>query len=331
MPPLSKGCQCCQAGKWLCVFLTYRCEAGCSFCPAPFSDDRTWTELGLNLADVMRALDIYDYEGIGFSGGDCFLVPERLEEWLSHLHARFPRLYYWVYTNGLAASSDRMQTLARHGMNEIRFNLAGTGYRHPVVLGRIQDACRIFRHVAVEIPSIPEHYDQLVDVLPALAGYGIHYLHLHEFLLSPHDLLARKAYKETCAFNLIGALDYDIRSMENTRRVMAFCRRHKLPIAVNNCSIEQKERQMLHRRLCWARRTCQPWEKVSPEGLLETCCRKDRLDDLSLEGLDWGSIGGDVFVHPDMCEEQESYQKVCFMPPLDIQGQRVMVKGAAGC
>jgi hypothetical protein len=326
MRQLSKGCRCCQAGKWLCIFLTYRCGAHCSFCPAPFSDDRIWTEFGPNLDDVMRALELYDYQGIGFSGGDCFLVFDRLKKWLKLLNGRFPDLYYWVYTSGSKATAERMKTLARCGMNEIRFNIAGIGYRHPVILRHIEQACGIFEHVAVEIPSIPEHYSRLIDVLPVLADYGIHYLNLHEYLLSPTDPLVETAHKETCSFNLIGQLEYDKRSIENTEKVIAYCRQNKLPIVVNNCSIKQKEKQMLHRRLCWARRVCQPWEKVSEDGLLVTCCRKDLIDELLLQKLNSIESNDNIFMHPDKCKQRDNFKVVRFMPPMEINGQRILLK-----
>ena len=322
---LSKGCQCCQAGKWICVFLTYRCQAGCSFCIAPFDDDRIWTEFGPNLDDVVNALNAGDYRGVGFSGGDCFLVPDRLEKWLGHLHTCFPDAYYWVYTNGLMATPETMQQLVRLGMNEIRFNIAATHYQHPTVLRHIQAACALFEHVAVEIPSIPQHYSQLIEVLPTLVDYGIHYLNLHEFLLVPNDPLARTAEKAECTFNLVGHLEYDQRSRENTQKVLAFCQQNKLPVVVNSCSIEKKERQMRHRRLCCAKRACLAWEEVSEDGLLETYCREEHLCDLDTNLSTVLETGRDIFVHPDEYANQDGYQRVRFMPPMEVNGYRVLV------
>ena len=325
MQQFSKGCKCCQTGKWLCIFLTYRCEADCSFCPAPFSDDRIWTEFGPNLKDILHSLDLYDFQGVSFSGGDCFLVPDRLEKWLKQINNHFPDLYYWVYTNGLRATSNYMSRLARFGMNEIRFNIAGIGYQNQTVLKHIREACRIFEHVTIEIPSIPEHYSQLIEILPVLVDYGIHYLNLHEFILSPQDLLSPNIQKVVRSFNIIGQLEYDEKSKQNTKNIINFCMQNKLYIAINSCSIDQKEKQMLYRRLCWAKRTCQLWEKVTETGLLETYCRKDYIQKLHSDNFNLDNNDNNIFMHPDNWTKQSNFQRVLFMPPMDIEGKRILI------
>ena len=325
MQNLSQGCRHCQNGRWLCVFLTFRCQADCHFCTSPYDDDRIWTEFGPNLDDVTAVLSEGHYQGVSFTGGDCFLVPDRVLTWLTHLHDRFPNLYYWVYTNGLAARPKHMKPLAQAGMNEIRFNIAATGYDNTTVLKHIQAACQIFEHVAVEIPSIPQEYPQLIDVLPRLAEFGVQYLNLHEYWLSARDPLIKTSAKGLCTFNLTDLLIYDTESLANTERIITFCQEHKLPLAINNCSIQRKERQMLHRRRNWAHRTRQSFERIADDGTLETCCRKDVAQTLRQDKGNPLDRPTSDFIHPDLCPIDGVYECLRFKPPLDVSDIRTLL------
>jgi pyruvate formate-lyase activating enzyme-like uncharacterized protein len=325
-PNLSKGCRCCLSGKWVCIFLTYRCQAGCPFCPAPFRDDRVWTEFGSEIGDVLAALDTGDYEGVGFSGGDCFLVPRRLIRWLTQLNTTFPSIYYWVYTNGLAASPDLMQQVASLGIREIRFNTAATGYDHLSVLRHLEAAVKIFDFVAIEIPSIPVHFEALTTMLPRYADMGVTYLNLHELIIASNDRRPAPASRATCKFNLVGQLTYDAQSKTNTENIIAFCRKMGLPLTINNCSIQLKEVQMRYRRINHAKRVCRSWERVTQVGLLETYCKKAYVRQL-LKGAP--SHDPAMFAHPDAPIEKEDYQRVHFMPPMDsVAVERVLFEGS---
>ncbi|MBU1170468.1 MAG: hypothetical protein KKD44_12970 [Proteobacteria bacterium] len=320
----SKGCQYCQAGQWVCVFLTYLCQAGCSFCPAPHNDDRIWTEFGPKVDDVLAALETGQYRGVGFSGGDCFLVPQRLETWLGHLHGHNPSIYYWVYTNGLEAKPDIVKRLSVLGLNEIRFNTAATGYDHQQVLSHIRAAVDLVSHVAIEIPSIPEDFSVLTRVLPKYADMGVQYLNMHELILGPNDPLGGR--RKTRCFNLVGHLDYDSKSRENTQKIIDFCDASDLPIRINDCSINQKEEQMRHRRINNARRVVRPWERITFQGLLETYCQKKCIMSVT-EDPDYVEPG--MFVHPDQEVLNDLYQKIVFMPPLEKGFPRTLIKDQA--
>lgn len=325
MQGLSQGCHHCQNGRWLCAFLTFRCQATCHFCTSPFNDDRIWTEFGPDLDDVTTVLGEGHYQGVSFTGGDCFLVPERVQTWLTHLHGHYPNLYYWVYTNGLAALPQHMASLAQAGMNEIRFNIAATDYDNPTVLKHIQKACELFEHVAVEIPSIPQESPQLIAVLPRLVEFGVQYLNLHEYWLSARDPMIKTASKGLCTFNLTDPLIYDTESLANTERIIAFCQEKKLPLATNNCSIQRKERQMLHRRLNWAHRTCQSFERIAANGTLETCCRPEVAQALRSDQTNPLDRPSSDFVHPDHCPQDGTYECLHFKPPLDVTDTRTLL------
>ena len=165
----SKGCKACQEGKWLCIFLTYLCNASCSFCPAPGQNrDIINSAFGNNPDHILNYLNRYPFQGVSFSGGECFMVYDRMLKWLNLFKTNKPELYYWAYTNGIQLNKEQLHELERSGLDELRFNISASGYNDSTVLNNIGEATKIFRHVAVEIPSIPEDYERLVPVLPVL-------------------------------------------------------------------------------------------------------------------------------------------------------------------
>jgi len=319
---LSKGCQACQTGKWVCIYLTYLCQAECSFCPSPYNDDRVWTEYGDQMENVAAILEKGIHSGVGFSGGECFLVPQRLEKWQRYLHKRFPTLYYWVYTNGMAAFPDVMSRIAGLGINEIRFNIAAFGYDNQKVIDHIRAAVKIFNNVAIEIPSIPLHYTNITKILPLYAQIGVKFLNLHEFILNQKDPLAKIANQNTCQFNILGQLVFDKDSKKNTQKIKNFCLKQKLPFIINDCSITKKEIQMKHRRINNANKFCQPWERVTKNGLLETYYRIDKISKLI---DDPSRFDTNFTAHPDTTYSLKKYQLITFMPPMDIYSKRKLI------
>ena len=325
---LSQGCEWCQHGGWLCIFLTYECDAGCHFCQAPYDDDRVHSELGSTLEDVLAGLERWEYRGVSFSGGDPFLVYPRMLTWLRALKERFPYIYYWAYTPGTHVSPGQLRELNALGMDEIRFNIAATGYDDPAVLKLIGDAVETFRHVAVEIPSIPRDHDLLTSILPELDDIGVEYLNLHEYILNPGSAVEMEGRAIARGFNYSGELLCDRKSIDNSSRIKRFCDEADLKISVNSCTVSRKNLQMLQRRLLWASRTKKAWELVTRSGLLATSVRTADLEKfasshtLSAKLL---YLQCECFNPLELIAGRDGYQTVFFLPPMETGAERVFV------
>jgi uncharacterized protein len=246
---ISAGCQLCQEGKWLCIFLTYVCDAACPFCPSPFKDRQLYSSLGRTKKTILGHLQKNTIGGIAFSGGEIFLEFDRLHEWLSLFVSRFPGIYYWGYTNGMMASRKKLAMLADAGMDEIRFNIAASDYLSLPVLKNIDHARTLFSFVSVEIPSIHQDFDKLCIALKELDAIGIDYLNLHDLILPPSG---DEEADEPCE---IHSLDNFLKvriassSKQNTHNVLRFCEENNLSFHINHCSIEKKKNQMVQRRI----------------------------------------------------------------------------------
>lgn len=239
----------CQEGKWLCVFLTYRCNATCHFCSAPFKDDRIYSDFGSTKEGILGYLAGNNFRGISFSGGDPFLVFERLMEWLAYFKKRLPDYYYWVYTNGLAADNRKIKKLAEAGMDEIRFNIAASGYVSENVWKSIEEARKYFRFVSVEVPSIAKDARLLKRAMKNLEFYGVDYLNLHDYILSESDTESHDEQSLRFTLNKNINLKYALSSRTNTVDILDHAKDKGYHFHINQCSMEKKEIQMNRRRL----------------------------------------------------------------------------------
>jgi pyruvate formate-lyase activating enzyme-like uncharacterized protein len=330
----SKGCQSCQQGKWLCIFLTYLCNANCAFCPSPLkNEDKIVTAFGDNPVKILECIEGRPFDAISFSGGDCLLVFDRLMDWLSYFKKNRPDTYYWAYTSGLAADESKMKKLSEAGLNEIRFNIAATNYNSPSILEKIATSTRIFEKVAVEIPSIPADYHQVAEILPFLESINVNYLNLHEYILETGDPRAKTTEADTFLLNKKTELKYDVFSLRNTEKIKKFCHKNNSKIQVNNCSLQKKENQMLHRRLTMGKIFKKEYEYLTPDGLLETyLIYPKKLENSQIKNLldsedDFEQLEK-YFIHPDIYEKKAfkksrgTVAKILLLPPLSVDSKR---------
>lgn len=248
---LSPGCQACKEGTWDCVFLTPRCNLGCSFCCSPFDSqhDAAVSAFGTDVETIAANYARTRITGVSFSGGEPFAVPERLLGWVQAFRKRFPEKYLWIYTNGLLANDGLLDALARLKVDELRFNAAASGYNHPPVLAAMRRAASIFPRVTVEIPAVPEDEARLLAALPAWVEAGVRYINLHELMFEPGTRSASLPGPRRPVRLPDGhCTEIHPQSSGLALKVMEFVSGAGLPLAVNYCSLLNKVGQVRRRR-----------------------------------------------------------------------------------
>jgi uncharacterized protein len=262
---LSPGCQACKEGTWDCIFTTMRCNLDCQFCYSPHAIPRDYA--GSLMGSTPEEIDDHHIRtritGISFSGGEPFLEPQELFRWVTWFTSRRPDRYYWIYTNGLLADEQKLRHLGELGVDEIRFNLAATGYDHPMVLKNLATAARLFPSVTVEIPAIAEHADKLLSCLADWSALGVRFLNLHELMYEPGTNSASMPgarWPIVTADGHHSAINPESRAL--TLAVMRRVQDEGLPLAVNDCSLQSKLRQLRGRRQCLAPLVKAPHEKL---------------------------------------------------------------------
>ena len=236
---ISKGCQICGAGKWSCLFITNKCNAKCFYCPAPQLNDEMPSTQGLDFSNPNEYADYinyFDFDGVSFSGGEPLLYFERVLEFLKILRQKCkPNLYIWIYTNGILANKAKLQALADHNLNEIRFDIGATNYR----LDKVALAKNIIPNITIEIPAVPEKKDHIIALIPEMVKSGVTNLNLHQLRLTHHNatkLIHRR-------YNIISeerplVLESEIAALEIIKEVQEA----GFDIGINYCSFHFKNR-----------------------------------------------------------------------------------------
>ena len=272
---LSPGCLACKQGEWDCLFVTMRCNLDCRFCYSPRAIPRGFSgsSFGATCEQIAAGHSRTRISGVSFSGGEPFLEPDRLLAWVSWFKERFPEKYYWVYTNGVLASPDVVRRLAEAGLDEIRFNMAATGYRDPKVLANVEAAARLLPCVTVEIPAIPEDAGQVLAALEPWVAAGVKCLNLHELIYEPGTPAAdmpgaRRSFVTPDGHH--SQLNPDSRAL--TLVVMQEVGARGLALSVNDCSLQNKLRQLRGRRRSLAPLLKAPHEVLLDDDRLASCC-----------------------------------------------------------
>jgi pyruvate formate-lyase activating enzyme-like uncharacterized protein len=262
---LSPGCRACKEGTWDCIFTTMRCNLDCEFCYSPHAIPRDYAGslMGSTPEEIDENHARTRITGISFSGGEPFLEPEALFKWAAWFTGHRPDRYYWVYTNGLLADEEKLRHLAGLGVDELRFNLAATGYDHPTVRKNLAAAARLFPNLTVEVPAIPEHADRLLSCVADWSDVGVQFLNLHELMYEPGTNSAAMAgarWPVVTADGHHSAVNPASRAV--TLAVMRRVRDEGLTLVVNDCSLQSKIRQLRGRRRCLAPLVKAPHEKL---------------------------------------------------------------------
>lgn len=236
---ISKGCEICGGGKWSCLFITNKCNAGCFYCPAPQLADETPSTQGINFndpEDYAAYINYFRFQGASFSGGEPLLYFDRTLSYLKALRKRCAsNLYIWMYSNGILASRENLQTLANENLDEIRFDIGATGFS----LDKVKLAKGIIPNITIEIPAIPEAKDRLIALMPAMIEAGVTNLNLHHLRLTLHnaDQLVKRPYTIMSAEKPL-VLESELAALE----IIQEAKKQNLDLGINYCSFHFKNR-----------------------------------------------------------------------------------------
>lgn len=165
IPPhsrLSAGCTLCFEGAKMVLFVTGLCQRSCWFCPLSaqrkdkdviFANEHAIAspEEMLAVARKMSAL------GTGITGGEPFLVPERLITYAKALKKEFGPAHQIHLYSGIAPSRSELMLIRGlvdeirlHPPHEIWSSLAGSAFHES-----IRTARELGFDIGVEVPSLP--------------------------------------------------------------------------------------------------------------------------------------------------------------------------------
>jgi pyruvate formate-lyase activating enzyme-like uncharacterized protein len=266
--PLAPGCTHCVAGGWSCLFVNGRCNGSCFFCPAPQdSEDQPATSAVTfaRSADYLAYVEATGVTGVGLSGGEPLLTPQRTLALARALSSRpGPRLHLWLYTNGLLLTPELAAQLRDAGVDEIRLDLAASGYDLEI----LRTARRFIPTVTIEIPAVPEHEPRLRLAMATWKDEGLDFLNLHQLRCTPHN--RRHLVARGYTF-LPGPKVTVLESERCALQLLRHAAEHVPGLPVHYCSFPYKQRfQALAARRRTGRLVRQPWEELTDAGYLRT-------------------------------------------------------------
>jgi pyruvate formate-lyase activating enzyme-like uncharacterized protein len=236
---LSKGCQLCGEGEWSCLFITGKCNANCFYCPTAQRLDHApaTQQFSFDKAEDYAAyLNKMGFKGVSFSGGEPLLFFDRLTNFLSVVRQRCaPDLYIWMYTNGKLLTKEKAIILADLGLDEIRFDIGATHYH----IETINFAKGVIPNITVEIPAVAEETEHLKKLLPDLVEAGVTNLNLHQMRLTEYNASQLEKHNYTY---LHGEAPVVAESEISALEIMQFVAQEKVPIGVNYCGFQYKNR-----------------------------------------------------------------------------------------
>ncbi len=305
---LSPGCELCAAGQWSCLFINGKCNANCFYCPAEQNEIGIPQSNGLDFPTPESWINYirkFKFKGLSLSGGEPLLSFDRSLEYLTAAKNAFgDSVYFWMYTNGILATEEKMQILADAGLNEIRFDIGATNYN----LKFLKTAIGRVPTVSVEIPAVPEKLELLKQKMHEMADIGVNYLNLHQLRMTVHNLpkFAERSYvlshgeKVTVPESELIAL-----------RLIKYGKDNNISLPVNYCSFAFKNRfQHAAGRFRMAKEIREDYESITPNGYIRSIVLDGDKDDIlravkslksNIPGWKWYFEPNALrlFIHPD--------------------------------
>jgi len=260
---LSPGCVECGAGAWSCLFISGKCNRDCFYCPTSQDEIGLPTTNTLSFrrpGDYVAYLERFGFKGMSISGGEPLLTPGRTLAFIAAARGHFgDQLHIWLYTNGTLLDREMLQRLRDAGLDEIRFDIGAADY----ALKKAALAVEVIPCVTVEIPAIPEEFEQMKKKLAEMRAVGVNHLNLHQLRLTPHNFakLIQRDYTYLHG-EKVTVLESELTALRLIRHGLE----RGIDLPVNYCSFVYKNRF----QKAAARRRNAPFVKKGFEDLTES-------------------------------------------------------------
>ena len=256
---LSPGCKSCKSGTWWCLYVGYKCNLDCWYCPQgkkevkenkidhPNAMQHLWID---DIKIALKSVEKGTINGISYSGGEPFLYLEKIEEMASFINENFgDSIYQWIYTNGLLVTEDKIKKLKDLNIKEIRFHI-GASDCNPQVIEKLKYSSKILR-TTIETPSLPIIKDFLInnDGFKKIIDYGVTQLNLSELYFVQNNEIIDKYTKYIYSSMFRGTHESPIISRLITYDIIEYALENNLKIIINDCSHESRDAQILTREL----------------------------------------------------------------------------------
>lgn len=183
---ISPACIACQKGVGsLTFFISLKCNRDCFFCFNPNQEDFDYNyhhqrDLIAELKEVKgQGLQI---DHLALTGGEPLIYLDESLAFFRESKNLFPQAYKRLYTNGDFVNEDVLAKLQAAGLQEIRFSIRMHDLEkgHDYIFDRIAKARKYLPFVMVEMPVLPDKFEEMKDVILRLDQLGLYSINLLE-------------------------------------------------------------------------------------------------------------------------------------------------------
>lgn len=256
------------------VLVTGLCNTRCYYCPLS-TKKRHRDVIYANELKVKRTDDLYtegraiDAEGSGLTGGDPMARPRRTINYIRYLKKRFGKKHH-IHMYTVPDFKDIWLTkLAEAGLDEIRFHIPVPAWKkrtgkHLELIGSAMEV-EPGMDVGVELPALPDRYNELKALAGILDDAGVGFLNLNELEFSETNWRALRKHGFDVKDDISAGVDG---SETAATKLVQHAADNKFNMTVHYCSASFKDAVQLRRRLLRrAANTAKPFDVVTGEGM----------------------------------------------------------------
>ena len=156
----SRGCQICEMGASLVLFVTGRCGRECFYCP--LSAERKNVDVVYadeqevkRMEDILLEAQSIGALGTGITGGEPLLKLDFVKDCISALKEEFGQKHHIHLYTGIVPDRKTLKELVETGLDEIRLHPPSNDWPSPQGLKEaLSDAIRLGMEAGVEIPAL---------------------------------------------------------------------------------------------------------------------------------------------------------------------------------
>ena len=299
----SRGCQICEMGASLVLFVTGRCGRDCFYCPLSaerknvdvvYADEK----LVKGLEDILQEARSIGALGTGITGGEPLLKLNYVTDCISALKKEFGQKHHIHLYTGIIPDRKTLEELAEAGLDEIRLHPPSNDWSNPLGLKEaLSGAISLGIEAGVEIPALAPA-PKIVEAVKSLGAF----LNLNEL-----------EFSETNAERLrrLGFEPQELHCGALGSEEMARTHFMDEDLKVHFCTSRFKDAVQLRERLKRrAERVARPFDQATEDGTLihgviegDLDLAQKALSDLGVPPEMYSSVGNVIDLSASILEE----------------------------
>ncbi|XOB63865.1 radical SAM protein [Deferribacteres bacterium DY0037] len=249
----SKACEdCCKGYSSSTFILTLDCNRDCFFCSN--RNQENYKESLGKVFDIGGEYENYIKNGMKFTsvavtGGEPLMHPDMCISFYKKVKKTDKRTHTRLYTNGDLLDERYLKELGRY-LDEIRISAKDEDgiYDLAGLKEKLDLSKRYVKDVTVEMPVLPDSFDEMAALLNMLEKVGVFSINLLEFLFPWQNVenykelgykIKNRPYRVLYKYNYAGGLPVD-GSEETALQIIKYAAERSFKLGVHYCSLENK-------------------------------------------------------------------------------------------